>query len=338
MTIGRRSLLKGAFATGLVSGLSGCDSDTTPSANKISFQASWINDAEFLGYFSALDPENNFYEKLGIDLDYLPGGPQVIPESSLLSGRAQIALTTPETTAQYIARDGVAFVIIGAQYQRNPIGVVSLASNPIPNATALVGKKLAVAPVNRLTVEAMFRLNDINPDSVELIPYTYDPQILINGTADATIDFVTNVPYAIKKAGVEPESFLLFDAGFKIYNDTVVVKREFLDANFEACASFLAASILGWKKVYDSGSQEAIARRNASSWFKGNGREIGNEIEFAANQLPLMESPQGFFNMSERGIRQNIESLQLLGLEVSPEIFDTKPLARALQLVGAMSA
>ncbi len=51
----------------------------------LTLQAAWINDAEFLGYFVAID--EGLYTKEGIELTYLSGGPDVIPESSLLTAR-----------------------------------------------------------------------------------------------------------------------------------------------------------------------------------------------------------------------------------------------------------
>ena len=108
-------------------------------ADTLNFQASWINDAEFAGYFTALD--NGYYKAEGLDINYAPGGPDVIPESTLIAGTADITLTTPDTTIQAISTQGAPFKIIGAQYQKNPLGVVSLARNPIKSpADDLIGR------------------------------------------------------------------------------------------------------------------------------------------------------------------------------------------------------
>ena len=195
-------------------------------ASAFIMQAAWINDAEFMGYFIAID--KGWYADEGLDLAYLSGGPDVIPESSLLSNKSDLALTTPDTTAKAVVDHGADFKIIGAQYQKNPIGVVSLASNPINEPKDLIGKTLAVPPVNVISVEAMFRLNGIEPGTVEIVPYAYDPTPLVKGEIDASIDFTTNVPYTIQQAGPEAISFLLYDFGFTIYNDTVVVSAETL--------------------------------------------------------------------------------------------------------------
>src|SRR5437879_504154 len=126
MTIHRRSLLTG-FSGFLMTQIAG-PSPAQTALSTVRMQSSWINDAEFTGYFAALDRRFGYYRKLGLDVQYIPGGPAVVPETSLLSGKADIALTTPETTAQYIRRDKVDLRIIGSQYQKSPIGVVSLAS------------------------------------------------------------------------------------------------------------------------------------------------------------------------------------------------------------------
>jgi ABC-type nitrate/sulfonate/bicarbonate transport system substrate-binding protein len=127
--------------------------------NTVSMQGAWVNDAEFIGYFVGL--QNGYYQAQGLDMRYLSGGPDVIPESALLAGKAPIALTTPDTTIKAISTQGAKFKIIGAQFQKTPIGVVSLQSHPIPNVKALEGKILAVPPVNMAQVAGMLRLNGI---------------------------------------------------------------------------------------------------------------------------------------------------------------------------------
>ena len=91
-------------------------------------QASWINDAEFSGYFVAID--QGYYTAEGLDLTYLSGGPDVIPESSIIAGSADLTLTTPDTTIKAIVEQGAPFKIIGTQYQKNPIGIVIARQEP----------------------------------------------------------------------------------------------------------------------------------------------------------------------------------------------------------------
>jgi ABC-type nitrate/sulfonate/bicarbonate transport system substrate-binding protein len=296
---------------------------STSAANPLVMQAAWINDAEFTGYFVAID--NGYYKNEGLDLTYLSGGPDVIPESSIIANKADLALTTPDTTIKAVVDQGAKFKIIGTQYQKNPIGVVSLASKPIKTPQDLVGKTLAVPPVNVISVEAVLKINNIDKSKVNIVPYAYDPTPLIKGEIDASIDFTTNVPYTIKTQGAEATSFLLYDFGFTIFNDTVVVTEETLKAKRKELVSWLRASRRGWEENLKDPA--AYPPKFADTWFKGTGRTIDNEVFFNTAQKPLIESPSGIFSMSDEAISKNIEALAQVGIKAPKEVFDTSLLA-----------
>lgn len=286
-------------------------------------QAAWINDAEFAGYYVAID--KGYYADAGIDLEYLSGGPDVIPESTIIAGRADLALTTPDTTIKAIVDQGAPFKIIGAQYQKNPIGIVSLARNPINEPRDLIGKTLAVPPVNVISVEAMLKLNGIDPSQVNIVPYAYDPTPLIRGEIDASLDFTTNVPYSIQQAGEDAVSFLIYDFGYTIYNDTVVVTEDVLAEKRDLLKTWLAVSRRGWEE--NLADPTVWPPKFANTWFKGTGRSIENELYFNAAQKPLMESPEGYFALTEDGIEKCLSALGEVGIVGSTDMFDTSLLA-----------
>lgn len=318
-TIDRRRVIAGLAGAAALPAFSRAAAAQTP----FTLQASWINDAEFSGYFLAAD--KGYYKAEGLDLKYLSGGPDVIPESAVIAGKADVALTTPDTTIKAIVDQGAPFKIIGAQYQKNPIGIVSLAKKPIREPKDLIGKTLAVPPVNVISVEAMLRINGIDRAKVNIVPYAYDPTPLIKGEIDASLDFTTNVPFTLKQAGQEPASFLLYDFGFTIFNDTVVVTTDTLKAKRKALVSFLKASRKGWDDALkDPAATPPLFK---DTWFKGTGRSIENESYFNAAQKPLMEAAGGVFAMSEASIEANIKALQAVGVAAKREHFDTTLLA-----------
>lgn len=288
-------------------------------ATPFTFQASWINDAEFTGYFTAMD--KGFYAAEGLDLTYLPGGPDVIPESALIAGKADLTLTTPDTTIQAIVDQGAPFKIIGTQYQKNPLGVVSLAKNPIKKPEDLIGKTLAVPPVNVISVEAMLKISGVDRSKVNIVPYAYDPTPLIKGEIDASVDFTTNVPYTIEQSGEKATSFLLYDFGFTIFNDTVVVTEETLKTKRKQIVAFLRASRKGWVEALKDPA--AYPPTFKDSWFKGTGRSIDNEVYFNTAQKPLIDSSAGIFAMTEEAIAANIKALAAVGITAKREYFDT---------------
>jgi ABC-type nitrate/sulfonate/bicarbonate transport system substrate-binding protein len=289
----------------------------------LSMQAAWVNDAEFMGYFVGI--QNGLYKAENIDLTYLSGGPDVIPESALLAGKAPLALTSPDTTIRAIASQGAKFKIIGAQFQKNPIGVVSLASNPIKNVKALEGKVLAVPPVNLTGVMGMLKVNGIAKSSVRIVPYQFDPTPLIKGEIDASVDFVTDVPYTIGLAGKQAVSFLLYDNGVPQFGDVVTVTEAFLAANRPLLVRWLKASRAAWAENFkDPKKYPALFK---DSWLKGTGRATENDIFTNTADKPLMEAPDGIFSMSEAGIAANVAYLKSVGIAADRSMFDTTLLA-----------
>ena len=314
----------------LVAALTGCPSDPKPpvpkppapkpiARDKLRLQSSWVNDAEFIGYFVAM--KQKLYEAEGLNFEYLSGGPEIVADSVLLARRTDIALTTPDVTVNAIIKQKAPFKIIGTQYQKSPLGVVSLEKNNIRTPHDLVGKTLAAPPANVLTVQAFLKLNDIPAAQVRVVPYQYDPSPLLHGEVDATLDFVTNVPFTIRQRGGSPTSFLLYDYGLQIFNDTVVVHEETLEKRRDELKSWLRASRKGWEEDFSDPAK--WPPQLANSYFRGSGRSIDNEIYFNRAQQPLMEAPGGLFSMSAAAIDGMIRSLQAVGIEATHDMFVT---------------
>ncbi len=315
LRIGRRGFMKSGVVAGAALSLPGIARAATP----FTMQAAWINDAEFSGYFLAMD--KGYYADEGLDLTYLSGGPDVIPESTIIAGRADLALTTPDTTIRTISEQGAPFKIIGAQYQKSPHGIISLKKAPLNSPADMVGKTIAVPPVNIVTIEALLRLNGIDPSEVNIVPYAYDPTPLVRGEIDGTLDFVTNVPYSISQMGEEAHFFLLYDHGVTFFNDTVVVTEETLASRRAELVAWLRASRRGWDENLVDPAVWPPQWEN--SWFRGTGRTIANEIYFNTAQKDLITSANGIFSMSEEDIEKNIEALKAVGIDGTREMFDT---------------
>lgn len=318
-------LTRRAFCRSLagMAALAGAGRAAGSGSNALSMQAAWVNDAEFIGYLVGI--ENGFYKKENVDFKYLAGGPDVIPESALLAGKAALALTTPDTTIRAIATQGAKFKIIGAQFQKSPIGVVSLASSPIKNVKALEGKILAVPPVNMPGVLGMLKINGIAKSAVRIVPYQFDPTPLIKGEIDASVDFVTDVPYTIGLAGKQAVSFLLYDSGVTLYGDTVAVTEEFLGANRALLVRWLRASRAGWVENFKDPAKYPTQFKH--SWFSGTGRATENDVYTNVADKPLIDTPSGIFAMTEAGISANVAYLKSIGISADHSMFDTSLLA-----------
>jgi len=182
-----------------------------------------------------------------------------------------------------------------------------------------------VPPVNVISVEAMLKMNGIDPADVNIVPYAYDPTPLIKGEIDASLDFTTNVPYTISQQGVEATSFLLYDFGYTIYNDTVVVTDAVLAEKRDLLVAWLRASRKAWEE--NLADPTVWPPKFADTWFKGTGRTIDNEVYFNTAQKPLMEHTDGIFALSDDGIEKCLSALGEVGIVGSADMFDTSLLA-----------
>jgi ABC-type nitrate/sulfonate/bicarbonate transport system substrate-binding protein len=302
-------------------------SGSAKSSGPLSMQTSWVPDAEFLGYFIAM--ENGYYKKAGLQsFNVIPGGPDIAPESVLASGKTLLALTTPDTTASIVVKKNAPFKIIGAQFQKNPIGIMSLPKSNIHEPKDLIGKKLGVPPSNRLTVDALFKANGIDESKVKILPYSFDPTPVANGNLDAAIAFVTTDPFLLKDKGVETSTFLVADFGVQEYNDTVVVTEDALKNRRQDVVNWMKASIMGWNEALDNtAKREQYLELITRKYGKSLGQSVASQRFQLEAEIPLMTNAttkaKGLFWMDDASIQANLDTFKHLKIKADRSLFDT---------------
>jgi ABC-type nitrate/sulfonate/bicarbonate transport system substrate-binding protein len=287
-------------------------------ADNLVLQTNWLNDPEFLGYMIGID--NNYFAAEGLGISYLSGGPNVLPEGSVITGKSDIGLTSTINTAHAVADRGAPLRIIGAQYQKSPLGVISLASSGINGPKDLTGKTVGVSTLGEAEFKALLRVNGVPLESVRIVPSTFNPGPLVNGQIDAVWGFVTQTPYLVEQAGKKVSSFLTYDFGFAFCTDLVVVTEDTLKSKRAQLVRFLRASRKGWAENF--GDPQKYPALYHETWFKGTGSTLGAETYFNTMQKSLMEHPKGFYTLTDETIDRNIEALALVGIKAPRSMFD----------------
>ncbi|TDA71359.1 ABC transporter substrate-binding protein, partial [Halomonas marinisediminis] len=59
-------------------------------ADEVKLQLKWVTQAQFAGYYVALD--KGFYEEENLDVTILPGGPDIAPTQVLAGGGADVTV------------------------------------------------------------------------------------------------------------------------------------------------------------------------------------------------------------------------------------------------------
>src|SRR6185503_19244173 len=105
----------------------------------IRLQLQWFPQAQFAGYFAALD--KGYYKDEGFDVTILPGAVEIVPATVVQGGQAEFGISwVPRMLAP--RESGADGIVIGQIFQRSPTLQVSFKDRNITKPEDLKGKKV----------------------------------------------------------------------------------------------------------------------------------------------------------------------------------------------------
>ena len=118
---------------------SSSSSSSTATMTPVKLQLQWFTQAQFAGYYAAVD--QGFYKAEGLDVSIVEGGVDIVPQKVLADGQVDFALAwVPKALASREA--GADIVDIGQIYQRSGTRQVSFKENNITKGSDFKGKKI----------------------------------------------------------------------------------------------------------------------------------------------------------------------------------------------------
>ena len=307
----------------------------------MSLRLSWIKNSEFAGAYLA--DTNGYYTAAGFSsVDLQAGGPSATAaEVDVSSGKALVGISAPDIVAAAITA-GAELTIIGAEYQKNPFCVMSLADNPIKTPEDMYGKKFGLQSANQVVWDAFVAATGIDDSKIEKFPAQFDPQPLVDGECDCWFSFITNEPNLLKVAGHDTYSFLLADFGYPLVSEVYVVKKETITKSPEVLKGFLKAQIQGWNDV--KADPAKAAELTTSKYGSDLGLDTAEQQLEVETELTLVftdeSSKDGILTVSDALIKENVDVLAKAGLTIAAEdLFDLSLLkevyAENPDLIGA---
>jgi len=294
---------------------------------------SWIKNAEFSGSYIA--DNKGYYLKNGFSkVNLIAGGPSAQPaEVDVSSGTALVGISAPDLVAAAVAQGGE-LVIIGAEYQKNPFCVMSLAKNPIKTPQDMYGKSFGLQAANQSVWDAFVAVSGIDDSKIKKFPAQFNPAPLVNGECDCWFSFVTNEPNLLKTQNVDTVTFLLADFGYPLVSEVYVVKKDSLTTKREQLKAFLKSELQGWRDLY------VTPQLGADLTTKTYGKDLG--LDNAEQLLEVMSELQliftddtkknGAFTITDALIKENIGVLAKAGSKLTAtDLFDMSVLAEVLK-------
>lgn len=219
----------------------------------VTLQLKWTHQFQFAGYYAAL--EKGFYEREGLEVTLVEGGPGTSPAAELASGRAQYAVDGPNMLLEYLKGEPVA--VLAAVFQHSPVALMAYSGSGIHTLADLAGKKIDYPGMITAEVRAMFLENGLDPPAPSL-PGGDPLNELVSGSVDAVGVYLTNEPFLFHLRG-EPVVLIRPRAhGIDFYGDCLFASRYELDTYPDRAERFLSASLKGW--AYAMEHQDEMAQ------------------------------------------------------------------------------
>ena len=304
------------LVVGAVLVIVGCSASPAPSVAKtpISLQLQWFPQAQFAGYFAALD--KGYYAEEGLDVTILPGAVDIVPATVVAGGRAQFGISwVPRMLAP--RESGADVQVIGQVFQRSATTQVSFKTSGIDSVDDFAGKKIGNWGFgNEFELLAGLRKNGLDPASdVTLVPQQFDMNAFLAGDIDAAQAMTYN-EYAQVLEKKNPATNALWQPsdlnvisweseGTSMLQDAIFTSESWLakPGNDAIAVKFLKASFRGWIFCRDNAAECVdIVLKHDAALPKGHQTWQLNEV----NAL-IWPSPGGIGIMDQAAFDRTVQ-------------------------------
>jgi NitT/TauT family transport system substrate-binding protein len=241
--------------------LAACAGQAKPTATvltPVTLQLQWVTQAQFAGYYVALD--KGWYEEEGIDLTIIPGGPDQAPVDLVVSGTRDFGTALLADLA--VAVQGNTPVIgISQIQQKNGLLLVTKKSSGIQEPKDFVGKKVGVWLGSwQAQFDALMAKQGIKPDEFSLVAQGYSMDSFTKDELDVASAMIYNEYYAVLESGYKASDLNIIDYadyGLDFPGDTLFTSRTMIEQNPDLCVRMVRASLRGWKYAVEN-PEEAV--------------------------------------------------------------------------------
>lgn len=223
-------------------------------AEEVKLQLKWVTQAQFAGYYVAKD--KGFYDEEGLEVDVMPGGPDISPTQVMAGGGADV--TVDWMPSALAAREkGLALVNIAQPFKRSGMMLTCLKESGIKGPEDFRGKTLGVwfggNEYPFLSWMATLKIpTDGSAEGVTVLKQGFNVDPLLQKQAACISTMTYNEYWQVIDAGLKPEDLVTFkyeDEGVATLEDGLYVMEDKLkDPAFVAkMEKFVRASMKGWK-------------------------------------------------------------------------------------------
>ena len=254
-----KRLLTSAIALAL-----GIAAGTAHAADKVTLQLKWVTQAQFAGYYVALD--KGFYKDAGLDVTIKAGGPDIAPAQVIAGGGADVVLDwMPSALAS--REKGLSLVNIAQPFKSSGMMLTCRKDSGIKAPEDFRGKTRGVWFYGNeypflSWMSSLGIPTDGSDNGVTVLKQGFNVDPILQGQADCVSTMTYNEYWQIIDAGLSADDLVVFkyeDQGVATLEDGMYVLEDNLaDAAFaDKMVRFVAASMRGWKYAEDNSDEAA---------------------------------------------------------------------------------
>ncbi len=220
-------------------------SDTT--LTQVKLQLKWKHQFQFAGYYAAI--EKGYYKNVGLEVELIEAKLSELPGDAVINGKANFAISTSDVIL--MRADGKPVVVLATIFQHSAQILLATESSGIEYVHNLAGKRLIIEP-HAADIIAYMNDEDISLNDIEVLPYTFDVNMLIENKVDAMTAYSTDEPFVLAEKGVHYHVLSPISGNIDFYGDVLITSEQFLLKNPKLAEDFRNASIKGWKYAMEN--------------------------------------------------------------------------------------
>ncbi len=209
----------------------------------------WLHQAQFAGYYMA--KEKGIYEKYGLNVVILPGGPNAPAIEKLAAGDTDITSGFLSGAIKAGAH-GLDVVNIGQVSQRSALMYIARKSDSIFEPQDFNNKKIGIWRSDfRELPMAFLNKYDIK---AEIIPITSTVNLFLRGGIDVMCVMWYNEYHQVINFGINEDELSVFDfydLELDFPEDAIITMQPYFQQNTMVCRKFVNATFEGWAYAFE---------------------------------------------------------------------------------------
>lgn len=240
------SVNRRTFTTGLLAGAAALAMPRLASAadGPVTFLTDWKAQAEHGGFYAA--KALGLYEKHGLDLNLLQGGPSQNTQQLMAAGAVDLALGSSNFYLFNMIEVGAKVKAVAAFFQKDPTVLMVHPNSGIETIDDMAGHPVFVSAGGVVT-NYKFMKAELGFTDDQLRPYTFNLAPFLADKTSIQQGLLSSEPFTAKTGGgIEPKVFLLADYGYSTYANLILASEQMIAERKDVVQAFINASIEGW--------------------------------------------------------------------------------------------